>query len=172
MGHLTRREVLLGLVSVPLLALCVLWFPGRQPLARPVLGGGGIMGETVSEVLIRGNVDAPIRPGSVVSLDLELRNPNDVDLTVSDLTVTLHRVSAPNADREHPCGPQDYTVRQVPRDARVVLPGKHTSDLEAMGLPVRSRPAVGMLDRPVNQDGCRAALLTLRYAAHGVEVRR
>jgi hypothetical protein len=41
-----------------------------------------------------------------------------------------------------------------------------------MDLADESWPAVGMVDRPVNQDGCKGASVTLRYEASGVEVPR
>jgi hypothetical protein len=50
-----------------------------------------------------------------------------------------------------------------------VLDGGTASTLSDLDVPDHDRPAIGMHDRPVNQDGCKAAVITLAYEASGAE---
>jgi hypothetical protein len=66
----------------------------------------------------------------------------------------------------------DFDVRQLSGHIAVTLRASREDDLNGMGVARGHWPAVGMLDRPVNQDGCKGAFLTLGYEASGVEVQR
>lgn len=168
---LTGRKIVLGLVSAPIAVLCVVSFPSRNGSTVNMEGeGSGVGGRATSMVLIRGDVAAPIVPGAMVPLNLSLRNANSVDLVVENLTVTLRKVVAPQADAEHPCGLEDFTVRQVPTGVRLTLRRNRSTGIAALGLGPESGPAVGMLNRPVNQDGCQGAQLMLGYSASGAQV--
>jgi hypothetical protein len=61
-------------------------------------------------------------------------------------------------------------VRQLPTDVVLRLEANDAQTLSEMDVSPGRRPALGMLDRPVNQDGCKGAFLTLGYQASGVEV--
>jgi len=116
---------------------------------------------------IQGNATQPISPGAGASLDLKLTNPHDVPMSVTDLRVTVQKVSAPNADVDHPCAVGDFTVGQASSSIPITVAAHATSALSSLGLARTSWPHVGMLDRSTNQDGCKGASLTLGYAASG-----
>jgi hypothetical protein len=48
------------------------------------------------------------------------------------------------------------------------LPGRQSSDLRALGVPAELVPTLTMLDRPVNQDGCKNAQVRLSFKARGL----
>jgi hypothetical protein len=116
---------------------------------------------------IAGHAAEPISPGVMVSLDLTITNPHDVPLSVSDLSVAVRGVSGPNVDHLHPCAVGDFAVQQTSSSLEVTLAASATSTLSSLGLPRTSWPRVGMLNRSVNQDGCKGASLTLDYTGSG-----
>jgi hypothetical protein len=48
------------------------------------------------------------------------------------------------------------------------LPGRQSSDLRALGVPAELVPTLTILDRPVNQDGCKNAQIKLSFKARGL----
>jgi hypothetical protein len=83
---------------------------------------------------------AKLSPGVSRPLDVVVPKGSASELVVNIVTVELKSVSAPNATGSRPCGMDDFEVVRAP-----------------------SRPpAVRMLDRPVNQDGCKGA--EVRYS--------
>lgn len=173
----TRRETVLAVVPAAFVAAILLWFPsGESP--GPVPEGGSAdalgsvsLGAPVS-FAISGDASGAMAPGSTVPLNLSLDNPHDSDLEVEAITVSVRDVDAPRADADRPCGLADFEVRQIPGPVVLSLGRQRTQDLSDVGLARRHWPAVVMLDRPVNQDGCKGAVLTLDYEATGVRVRR
>jgi hypothetical protein len=103
----------------------------------------------------------------VAPIDLRFSNPADVSVVVGDLTVTVRTVSAPNADEAHPCAVGDFTVNQAAGGLKITVAAGTTSTLSSLDLPNAQWPKVGLLERSVNQDGCKGASLTLGYAASG-----
>jgi hypothetical protein len=63
----------------------------------------------------------------------------------------------------HPCGVNDFTVTQFTGSYGFVLPAAGDTSLSRLGLPPSSWPQVSMLNRPVNQDGCKDATLNLGF---------
>lgn len=120
-----------------------------------------------SSFTIAGDATAPITPGSSAAIDLEFTNRRVLPLAVSSVRVRVREVRAPHADAEHPCTVSDYTVQQVPRSTKITIPARATRALSALGLPPKAWPRVGLVDRPVNQDGCKGATLELDYSASG-----
>jgi hypothetical protein len=116
-----------------------------------------------------GDATEPISPGVMVPLDLEFTNPHTFPISIADLRVTVLQVSAPNADDTHPCAVGDFAVDQVSSSVEITLAAGATSTLRSFHLPAASWPHVGMVDRSVNQDGCKGASLTLDYAASGTK---
>lgn len=109
-----------------------------------------------------------LAPGVVVPLDLRLTNPDRSAIAVSGVRVTIRDVvRAPGVSM--PCSVSDYTIGQYAGSYPLTVPGHSTRSLSALGVPVASRPKLTMLDRPVNQDGCKGARLILAYtgSAHG-----
>jgi hypothetical protein len=98
-----------------------------------------------------------------------LTNPAAVELSVSSLAVSVSAVSAPNADAAHPCSVRDFAAVQFSGAYGFIVPASSTTSLAAIGLEPAQWPAVEMLDRPVNQDGCKGATLTLSYSANAAQ---
>ena len=135
-------------------------------------GIGRIMGSSPEPVTIQGDARSPITVGALVPLNLALVNPNEFALTIDKLSVTVLEVEAPRADADHPCSAVDFEVRQLKGRVVLTLAADSDANLSEMEVPLGSWPAVGMLNRPVNQDGCKGAFLTLGYEARGMQVRR
>lgn len=166
----TRRETVLAVAFGISVAVLLFWFLGRDPLGRSAgETGDGRVGD-LSAFTISGDVGNAITPGVMAPLDLSLDNPNDRDLVVDRITVTVTDVDAPQADADHPCSVADFDVRQLADGIAVTLLASGMDDLSGLGVARGDWPAVGMLNRPVNQDGCKGAFLTLSYEARGVEV--
>lgn len=168
----TRRETALGVALAILVAAPFFWFPGRDRVGRSADDTDSGAARTPSLFTISGDVRDVITPGVMAPLDLSLDNPNDRDLVIDRITVTVTDVDAPQADADHPCSVADFDVRQLSGHLAVTLRANRVDDLSGMGVARGHLPAVGMLDRPVNQDGCKGAFLTLSYEASGVEVQR
>ncbi len=167
----TRREAGLALGFGTLAAVLLLWFPGCGPLGRSTEAAGEGSISTASSFTISGDVSRSISPGEMVPLDLKLDNTNANDLAIDRITVAVITVDAPRADAEHPCSVADFEVRQLSGGILLRLAGNSTHNLSGV-VPVENWPAVGMVNRPVNQDGCKGASLALGYEASGMEVPR
>ena len=168
----TRREVGLVCAFVILVAVLLLWFRGWGPVTRSTEGPDDGSVRTPSSFTISGDVSRPITPGALVALDLTLDNTNDLDLTIDRITVAVVGIDAPQADVDHPCSAADFEVRELSGGGRLRLAGNSAANLSELDVSEENRPAVGMLNRPVNQDGCKGASLTLNYEASAKEVAR
>jgi len=79
-------------------------------------------------------------------------------------------IHAPRADADHPCSAADFQVRELSGGGVLRLAHDSVNTLSGLKLPTANWPAVGMLNRPVNQDGCKGASVTLEYEASGTEL--
>lgn len=113
---------------------------------------------------IGGSAARLLVPGGAAGIDLRLSNPNGVPLKIEQLMVRIDGVRAPQADASHPCTVADFAVAQFSGSYRFRLPGSRTRRLSELGFPAAQWPTVSMLDRPVNQDGCKRASLMLSYS--------
>ncbi len=104
-----------------------------------------------------------LAPGASVPLDLGLTNRHGGPVEVARLTVGVARVRSVQADAAHPCTVGDFGVIQFSGAYGFRLPASRTRTLAALGIPAARWPRVTMLDRPVNQDGCKRASLTLTF---------
>ncbi len=175
MRKLGFRDAALVGCLVLVLMLLVLWFLG-VPRDNGPIGAGSpdkdreALGST-SSFTITGDLTRVLRPGVMVPLDLSLDNPNDVDLTVDKIKVSLRNIDAPRATADRPCTAADFELRQLGGGvAALRLEAKGAKKLSQLDVVPQQRPALGMINRPVNQDGCQGATLTLGYKADGVEV--
>jgi hypothetical protein len=176
-GIARQRLVLIGcfaLLTAGLLSsLSYLWLShgdDTTAVGTTVVGhgtGGGVLANSAGSFTIKGDAAGLISPGVTEPLDLLLTNPWGVPLSVTGLRVTVRRVSAPNADDAHPCVVGDFSVEQASGSLEINLPARATRALSSLGVARASLPAVGMLRRSVNQDGCKGASLTFGYAASG-----
>lgn len=140
--------------------------------AKQGVGATGVAIELSAPVSIAGRSTSLIRPGVMVPLDLSFDNPNDHAIVLDELTVRITGLDAPRRDEDHPCSLEDFAVRQLSASSELVLEARSVSTLSDLDVPDRDWPAVGMQNRPVNQDGCKGAVLTLSYEANGAEAQR
>jgi hypothetical protein len=112
---------------------------------------------------ISGDLTTPLEPGSSAPLDLALANPDPGEIAISNLAVTLTGVSGPHVDATHPCGIEDFSVTQFSGAYGFKVPAASTRHLDELGIPPAQWPQVAMLDRPVNQNGCKGASLSFSY---------
>jgi hypothetical protein len=168
-----RRYVLVFALAVlaVLLGFLLLVAVESGPTAGTAIAGDGTgdagLGDPSAPFTIVGNATEPISPGASAPLDLKLTNSHESPLSVTDLAVRVQKVSAPNADDAHPCAIADFTVGQASRSIKISVAAGATSTLSSLGFPRATWPHVGMLERSVNQDGCKGASLTLAYTASG-----
>jgi hypothetical protein len=113
---------------------------------------------------IAGSTTALLVPGGAAVIDLRLTNPRGPALRVSYLAVGITGVRAPLADATHPCTVRDFGVTQFSGRYGFTVPGSSTRSLAQLGFAQAQWPRVLMLDRPVNQDGCKQATLELSFA--------
>ncbi len=169
----TRRhaEVLVvGLLCLPVAALGATsagnpagWHASENPDAKWFgLGPGTDQGRPVR---ITGELRAPLTPGIVTSIDLRFMNPNSRAVTVRRVRVTVLRLKAPHADATHQCTRRDFGIRQMPH-LTLRIPAGRVVHLSGLQVPQHQWPTFGMLNRPVNQDGCKGARVTLGYGAY------
>lgn len=118
---------------------------------------------------ISGNAQGLLAPGTVAPLPLALTNPNKKALSVTNLTVTVQSVTRTAAaiSANRPCSTSDYQVRQYSGPYPLSIPGSSTLTLAQLGVASNQWPALTLLDRPINQDGCKGASVVLAYAGSG-----
>lgn len=119
---------------------------------------------------IRGTLPGRLSPGTSLPIDLRLTNPHRTKLRVRNLAVRVTGVHAPEADVSRPCTTGDFTV--VPLSAAqgiITLPASSTRSLSGLGVAAGRWPRVGMINRSVNQDGCKHATLTLGFTGVATE---
>jgi hypothetical protein len=112
-------------------------------------------------VKISGRVANPLSPGVSSPIVVTISNQNPKVVKMKRVRVKIANIYAPHADANHLCTNLDFQIRQMPRQT-LQLPARKAIDLAGLGVPSTSWPTVIMLNRPVNQDGCKGAQLTLR----------
>ncbi len=125
----------------------------RAPRAVPIQMSGGVSG---------------LEPGSPRALNLLLRNPNPLPVSVTSISASIGRVTAPRASAAHTCGPSDFYVRQYAGLYPLLLPARVSRTLSGLGITTALQPQVVLLNRPVDQDGCQGATVTLSYSGTAV----
>jgi hypothetical protein len=102
-------------------------------------------------------------PGVSRTVNLSVSNPNGHSISVQRLVLSIRRVVAPRATPALPCSAADFSVTQFSGSYPLLLPAHATRRLSGLGVTAFGQPRVTMLDRPVNQDGCQGAKITLGY---------
>jgi hypothetical protein len=123
---------------------------------------------------ISGNAN-PVKlyPGLRTPIDPRISNPySNTGLSISSISATLTGVSAPGA-----CPLQDFSLRQLDATAYpVVVPaGVQNTTLSSLIQQAHpswtaehvnnTLPQLTLVNRPVNQDGCKNASISLHYAS-------
>ena len=149
--------LLLGSVAVAFGADFRELFSGGSPAAMSALK------RHPHEFRIRGNLRRPLAPGVSEPLNLRLTNPYRFDLKVKRLTVAV-RVDARHAAAG--CwAAGNFEVKGLARRAYPIrLPARHTRTLRTLG--IKRLPRVAMRNLAINQDACKGARLSFRYAGH------
>jgi hypothetical protein len=146
--------------------------PGRYKVHVRALGGRyrGVL--TLGLTIIRPKSPSfaisgrfgPLWPGTSQSVDLALTNPNSRAIEISRLTVSVQKVIAPRASAALPCSAADFSVSQYSGAYPLDVPAHASVHLSDLGVAAAHGPQLQMLDRPVNQDGCQGATVTLAYS--------
>jgi hypothetical protein len=118
---------------------------------------------------IAGALPNLLTPGSGEPLDLTLTNLESTDLLIASLSVEVATVSGPQTDPSHTCAGEDFSVEQFTGAPGFTLPASSTADLGELGFDPSEWPTVSMLNRPVNQDGCKSASLSLSFTGTATE---
>lgn len=139
---------------------------GRTPSGAEGSGEVIVIGTTGTFSIAAGKTQT-LSPGRSVPLDLTIINPERQNLTVSHLTVTIRRVTAPGATSAHPCTAADFVITQAKRDLRISVPALSSVALHDRTRSATELPQIKMLDSASNQDGCKTATVTLAYTAEG-----
>ena len=166
----TRRATLLGaalflLIATPF-ALRSCDTPNDQRLRG--LGASAVTEDRGDgKFTVAGGVTQPMSPGIDVPIVLRIVNPYDFDLAVTRLVVSVASVEAPAADLSHTCTIDDFVVVQLPPQAAVSIAPHDSTMVDSTNGPGASRPTISLLNRAVNQDGCKGAEVALRYSAEG-----
>jgi hypothetical protein len=120
---------------------------------------------------IGANVPTQLYPGAAPSpINVSFTNPNAgnggygrAGVRVSSLAVTISGVSAPAATPLLPCPISDFTVTQFSGGYPFYIP-QGSSSLQSLGFAQSTWPRVGLVNRLVNQDGCKGATLKLTFS--------
>ena len=158
-----RRAVLIGLlIGLPVIlfgALPAVWSLADQHLSR---GGSSWSSRRPRSSgrprHARSRSAGPprrlLRPGVLVADQPRVRQQGLQGRHLRHVRVTITGITAPQASAEHPCTRADFRVRPM-RAGVLVLPGDSFTSLVRLGVPSWRWPHLKMLNRPVNQDGCK-----------------
>ena len=154
-----------GLLALPVALLGALPAVGVAALRRAPVpaarrhpgGAGPPQLHRGVKVKVTGAAQGQLRPGTSAPVALTFQNPNKHKVQMKRVRVKISAIVAPNADAAHPCTTADFAIRQMPRRTLLRLPAKRTTDLAALGVPMEAWPRLTMLNRPLNQDGCKGA---------------
>ena len=116
---------------------------------------------------LAGNVSGLLAPGVAQPLNLELTNPNNQSLSITNLTVTVKSVAKAAGAPAGACTTSDYAVTQYSGPYPLSISKNATTDLFTLVTDRTKWPQVRMLDTAVNQDGCKGATVTLVYSGSG-----
>ncbi len=170
-----RRAVLIGLIiGLPAMLLSGLPAAAWRLADQHLSAGGSAWSSSQSNgaqvasapsIKISGTAHRLLRPGSSARINLNFANGGPHDIRLRHVRVTITRIDAPEADAAHPCTRADFRVRPM-RVGTFVLPAARSTDLLRLGVPSWQWPHLKMRNRPVNQDGCQNATLTLSYRGY------
>ncbi|WP_285248485.1 hypothetical protein [Pseudarthrobacter sp. efr-133-R2A-89] len=127
-----------------------------------------VLDSTVKQFTLSGNVPGTLSPGTSAALDLQINNPNNKSVSLSNLSVAIAGVtrSADATAKNLACTAADFALTQYSGPYPLVAP-TGSSSLSGLRLAQSAWPRVGMLDSSRNQDGCKGATLQLTYSGSG-----
>lgn len=127
-----------------------------------------VLDATIKQFVLSGNVPETLSPGTSAGLDLQINNPNNKALALTNISVAVAGVtrSAGAAARNLPCTTADFNITQYSGPYPLAVPAG-SSSLSGLRVTQTAWPKVGMLDTSANQDGCKGATLQLAYSGSG-----
>lgn len=171
MSALVRKRVLAAAVVFAVVAATAITGVALTGAARDLPGVGDDGQADVRfgarHFSITGDAVRPVSPGKGSAIDVTFTNPRGRRMKVTGLRVTIREVTAPNATARRPCSLTDFRVKQARRAFAVGVPPHATRSLSQYHLRRGRWPRLRMKNRPVNQNGCKGASLTLAYRASG-----
>lgn len=181
MGRPRTAGMFVGLLALPVALLATLPVGGLSAVAWPlsdVLPFGQHDATRAAhgphqlhrgvKVKVTGVAQGQLSPGTSAPIALNFQNPNKRLVQMNRVRVKISGIIAPHADASHPCTTADFAVRQMPRPTLIRVPARSTTDLAAMRVPIEIWPSLRMLNRPLNQDGCKGAEIRLKFKARGL----
>lgn len=128
-----------------------------------------ILDSTIKQFTVSGNVPGTLSPGASAALDLQISNPNNKSLSLTNLSVAVAGVtrSAGAVAKNLACTAADFIVTQYSGPYPITVPPSTSSSLSTLRVAQSAWPRVGMLDSSKNQDGCKGATLQLTYSGSG-----
>ena len=127
-----------------------------------------VLDSTIKQFGISGNVPGTLSPGTSAGLNLQISNPINKPLSLTNLSVAVAGVtrSAASVAANLPCTAADFAVTQYSGPYPLAVPATGGS-LQGLNVAQTAWPRVGMLDTSTNQDGCKGATLQLSYSGSG-----
>ncbi|MFF2344717.1 hypothetical protein [Pseudarthrobacter sp. NPDC058119] len=127
-----------------------------------------VLDSTIKQFGISGTLPGSLSPGTSAGLNLQISNPINKPLSLTNLSVAVAGVtrSAAAVASNLPCTPADFTVTQYSGPYPLAVPATGGS-LQGLNVAQTTWPRVGMLDTSANQDGCKGATLQLSYSGSG-----
>src|SRR5207247_2000499 len=107
-----------------------------------------VIDSTLRNFALSGNPVGQLAPGTSLSLNLGITNPNNKTLSLTNLSVSIKSVTR-TADAialNLPCGAADYTVTQYSGPYPLTVQPGSTSLLSDLGITANQQPQVRMLD--------------------------
>jgi hypothetical protein len=129
--------------------------------ATVVIPGPRAQAEPHHTFRISGVAETRLSPSAVASVDVSLTNPNSRPLAITRLDAQISAITTRAGSG--PCGQQDFAVRQFSGEYGFVVGPSRTTTLGRIGVPSSQWPQITMIDRPVNQDGCKNALISISF---------
>jgi len=118
-------------------------------------------------ITIGGNAPGLLYPDQAATpIDLSFGDSNDDSVTVSQLTVSVVSVTAPNATAQLPCTLANFAVTQFSGTEPFAVPSG-SSTLQSLGFAQSTWPTLQIMETDQNQDGCEGATVHLVYGASG-----
>jgi len=127
-----------------------------------------VLDSTIKQFGISGSLPGALSPGTSAGLNLQISNPINKPLSLTNLSVAVAGVtrSAAAVAANLPCTPADFIVTQYSGPYPLAVPAAGGS-LQGLNVAQTAWPRVGMLDTSTNQDGCKGAALQLSYSGSG-----
>ena len=153
-GRRGRTVLLIGVLAAGVLVAGPAGRAHADPACPPPSPASVALRVVVEQTSVNDGL-APGVPATVIAG--VVRNQSNVDVYVTAVTVTIGSVSTAADATPGTCSPVDYRIQAARMPVGALLhPGGRAAFRGA---------TIGFLDRPVNQDTCRGAVVHLKYVS-------